>query len=61
MVRCENLFQLVRRDDFQLSICAVRRFLVETPAPELRRVTEPVALHVVIGDFEDKFRPDRFP
>ena len=45
--------QLVRRHDLELLVRAVARALVGAPAAELRRVTEAVALHVVVGDLDD--------
>src|SRR5438128_1207604 len=57
----EDRRQLVRRDDLELVEGAVARLLVGTPPAELRRVTEPAALHVVVGDLDHQLRPQRLP
>ena len=40
---------------------AVARLLVGPPAAELRRVAEPAALHVIVGDLDHELRPERLP
>src|SRR5437762_3251328 len=37
------------------------RPFVGPPAPKLRRVSKPAALHVVVRDFDDELRTKRFP
>ena len=49
------------RDDFQLIEGAVARALVCAPAAELRCVSEPIALHVVVCDLDDQLRTQRLP
>src|ERR1700746_1747033 len=49
------------RNDFELGIRAVARLLVRAPSAKLRCVTEAVALHVVVGDFDDQFGTERLP
>ena len=51
----ENHRQLFGRNDFELGIRAVARLLVRAPPAKLRCVTEAVALHVVVSDFDDQF------
>src|SRR5262249_939731 len=53
----KDLRQLVRGDDLELGVCAVGRLLVVAPAPKLRRVAEPRALHVFVGDLDDELGP----
>src|SRR5215472_18997969 len=48
--RAENAVQLVGGRDFQLTVAAVLRALVWTPAQELRGMSEPSPLHVVVRD-----------
>src|SRR5579864_4783091 len=64
--RCEgsaapskNLHQLLRRNNFELSVSAVTRLLVGAPPAKLRHVTEPGPLHVLVSDFHHKFGPQR--
>src|SRR5438132_13796307 len=57
----ENRRQLMRRNDLELVVGAVARFLVRAPSSELRGVTEPAALHVVVGDFDHQLGTQRFP
>src|SRR5262249_61311867 len=51
----ENHRQLFGRNNFELGIRAVARFLVRAPSAKLRCVTEAVALHVVVSDFDHQF------
>src|SRR5215510_14983334 len=51
----KNCGQLFWWNDFELLICAVTRLLVRAPPAKLRRVTEAVALHVVVSDFDYEF------
>ena len=44
----------MRGNNFQLLVSAVAGLLVIPPTPKLRCVPEPVALHVIIGDFHDE-------
>src|SRR5262249_33125611 len=53
----KDLRQLVRGDDLELGVCAVGRLLVVAPAPKLRRVAEPRALHVFVGDLDGELGP----
>ena len=57
----ENCGQLLRWDNLELSIRAIAGFLVGAPPSELRCVTEAVALHVIVSDFDYKLRTQRFP
>src|SRR5690349_22734068 len=57
----KDLLELLRRNDFELRKGAVARTLVRSPTPELRRVSKPSALHVVVRDFDDQLRPKRLP
>src|SRR5207249_5846772 len=57
----ENHRQLFWRNDFELVIGAVAWLLVRAPPAKLRRVTEAVALHVVISDFDDQLGTERLP
>ena len=51
----------MRRHDLELLERAVGRLLVGSPSTELRRVTEAISLHVVVGDFNHQLRTQRFP
>src|SRR2546427_12880088 len=51
----------MRRNDLELVVGAVARFLVRAPSSELRGVTEPAALHVVVGYFDHQLGTQRFP
>src|SRR6187551_1026799 len=57
----EDRRQFQRRDDFKLGIRAILRLLIGTPPAELREMPESPALHVFIRDFNNQFRPQRFP
>src|SRR5579864_685217 len=57
----ENRCQLLRRNHLKLRIRAVAGLLVLAPSAELRRVAEPVSLHVVVSDFHDQFGAQGFP
>src|SRR5437660_7620501 len=57
----EDRRQLMRRNDLELVVGAVARFLVRAPSSELRGVTEPAALHVVVGYFDHQLGTQRFP
>src|SRR5262249_2232174 len=59
--RAENAVQLGGGRDFQLIVAAVLRALVWTPAQELRGMSEPSPLHVVVRDLTDALRPERLP
>src|SRR5580704_4900675 len=61
VARAENAVQLVGGGDFQLIVAAVLRALVWTPAQELRGMSEPSPLHVVVRDLTDALRPERLP
>ena len=51
----------MRRHDLELRVVAVAGRLVRAPAPEVRDVTEALALHVVVGDLGDELRSQRLP
>ena len=51
----ENHRQLFRRNHFELVIGAVARLLVRAPSTKLRCMTETIALHVIVSDFDDQF------
>src|ERR1700752_1412760 len=57
----EDLFDLVRCDDFELLVGAVGGFFVGAPAAELGGVTKTIALHVFVSYLRDQLRPQRFP
>src|SRR4029077_4400251 len=57
----ENRRQLLRRNHFKLRIRTVAGVLVLGPSAELRRMTEPVSLHVVVSDLHHQFGSQRFP
>src|SRR6185295_3054301 len=57
----ENLLQRVRRRDLELIVAAVLRRLVETPAQEVRRVAEAIALQVVVLHLADTLDAQRLP
>src|SRR6185312_13649851 len=57
----ENLLQRVRRRDLELIVAAVLRRLVETPAQEVRRVAEAIALQVVVLHLADALDAQRLP
>src|SRR5581483_9737418 len=57
----ENLCQLLRWDYFKLSIGAIARLLVGSPSAKLGHVTEPVPLHVLVGDFHYQFGAQWLP
>src|SRR6185312_14082204 len=57
----ENLLQRVRRRDLELIVAAVLRRLVETPAQEVRRVAEAIALQVVVLHLADTLGAQRLP
>jgi hypothetical protein len=48
----EDFHQFLGRDNFQLGIGAIARFLVGTPAAKLRHVAEAGSLHVLVGYFD---------
>ena len=52
---CEHGAELVRWDHFKLGVRAGGGWFVQTPPSELGYVAEAVALHVLVGDFEDEF------
>src|SRR5437868_15069849 len=57
----ENLCQLLRSNDFELSVGAVTWLFVLPPSAELRCMTEPVSLHVIVSHFHHQFGSQRFP
>src|SRR6266571_568302 len=57
----KDAFQLVSGCDFQLIVAAVLRAFVEAPANEMRSVTKPRALHVIVRDFANALRTQRLP
>src|SRR5512138_1787665 len=57
----ENLFELVRRDDFELFESAITRPLVGAPAAELGSVAKAIALHVIVGNLNNELRTQRLP
>src|SRR5436190_17376231 len=57
----KNLFQLIRRRNFELVISAIGRLLVRTPPQKVRGVTESRALHVVVRHFADALDAQRLP
>src|SRR6476661_6163603 len=59
--RREDLAQLVRRYDLELRERAVPWALVGPPAPELRRVSEATALHVIVRHLDHELGAQRFP
>ena len=61
LLAAENFFELLGWHDFQLLVGAGLRFSVAAPTAELRGVAEAVALHVIIGDFNDELGAQGFP
>src|SRR5947208_16880838 len=57
----ENGFEFLRRHYLELRIGAIARLLVGTPPAKLGRVPETIALHMIVGDFDDQFRTQRLP
>src|ERR1041384_8370797 len=57
----EDRLPFFRRNNFELFICAVLRFFVEAPAAKLRGVTESIALHMIIRNFDHQLRTQRLP
>ena len=57
----EDLRELPRRRDLELIVPAVRRWLVWTPALEVRAVAKPIALHVIVRDLGDALDAQRHP
>src|SRR5262245_42640546 len=57
----ENCQQLLRRNDFELSICTVAWLPVRAPPSKLGHVTEAHALHVLVGDLDYELGSQRFP
>src|SRR2546423_15179005 len=57
----ENRGELVRRYDLQLIERASARRLVAAPATELSSMSKPVALHMIVRNFDDQLRTDRLP
>src|SRR4051812_10658925 len=55
----ENRGQFLRRNDFELRVGAVARFLVRAPPSKMGHVTEAVALHVLVSDFNHQFGSQR--
>src|SRR4051794_40657177 len=59
--RAEDLLELERRGLLELVVPAVGRLLVEAPALEGRRVADPVALEMVVGNLCDALESQRLP
>src|SRR5690349_18456836 len=57
----KNRFQFLRRNDFELGVCAVAGFFVRSPSSELRRMPEAASLHVVVCDLHHEFGSQWFP
>ena len=57
----KNRCQLVGRNHFELRIGAVAWLFVASPSAKLCRMTEAVALHVVVGDFQYQLGAQWFP
>ncbi len=57
----EDRRQFFRRNDFELFVGAVLRFLVGAPSAKLRGMTESVALHMIIRNFDHQLRTQRLP
>src|SRR4029079_2856615 len=57
----ENRLQFFGRDHFELIVGAVLRFLVGAPSAKLRGMTESVALHMIIRNFDHQLRTQRLP
>src|SRR5713101_5098058 len=57
----KNLCQLLRRNYLKLIISTIARLLVLTPSSKLRGVTKTVSLHVIVRDFDNQLRTQRFP
>jgi hypothetical protein len=57
----EDGFEFFGGDYFQLGEGAGFWFAVGAPAAEVGHVAEAAALHVFVGDFDDKFGAERFP
>ena len=51
----------MRGHDFELRIGAVRGLFVRTPSAKSRHVPEAAALHVLVGNFDDKLGAERLP
>ena len=49
------------RNDFKLGIGTIAGLFVRSPSAELRRVPEAISLHVIVSNFYNQFRPQRFP
>ena len=52
----EDCREFLGRHDFQSRIRAIGGLLVRPPSAEMRHMTEAVALHVLVGNFDDEFR-----
>src|SRR5437879_2893046 len=59
--RAEDLFELVRRRDFELIVPAVARPLVRPPSDKYGRVAKAPSLEVVVLHFADPLDPQGFP
>src|SRR5262249_26079398 len=57
----EDLLELVRRRDLELTVSALARRLVGAPALEHRRVAEAWTLHVVVLDLAHALDAQRLP
>src|SRR6476660_9262679 len=57
----KDLGELGRRGDVELVVAAVGRLLVGAPAQKARRVTEAIALEVIVFHFADALDAQRFP
>ena len=51
----------MRRHDLELRKCAIRRFLISSPATKLRGVTKTIALHVIVSNFNHELRSQWLP
>jgi DNA ligase D-like protein (predicted polymerase) len=60
-MRRKDRGEFLRRYYFELRIRAIGWALIVTPSTELRGVPESIALHVVIRDLHNEFRPQRLP
>src|ERR1051326_9585030 len=58
---CKDRRQLQWCHDFKLIIRAVLGLLVHAPPAKLRQMPESPALHVLVRNFDDQFRPQRLP
>src|SRR6476660_267168 len=57
----ENRLQFFGRDHFELIVGAIPWLLVGAPSAKLRGVTESIALHMIIRNFDHQLRTQRLP